>query len=174
MRLILLYGPPAVGKLTVAKELSKITRISLLHSHMILNDIAQIFGYDNPIRRKLEFEFKTRIMEEAVDEDRDIITTGSITRDNIHYYDSLIKLVNEKRGKVFLIRFTADKETLLERVKHESRGQKINSAEKLEEFFEKYPENLEKFGEGEQLIIDTTKLSPGESAEQIEKYLVKR
>ncbi len=170
MKLILLYGPPAVGKLTVAKKLSETTGISLLHSHMILNDIAEIFGYDNLIRRKLEFEFKMRIMEEAIGEGRDIITTGSITRDNIHYYDALIKLVKKKGGEVMLIRFKADREALYERVKHESRKQKINSKEKLEEFFKKYPENLEKFGEGEQLVIDTTKLTPQETVKQIAGY----
>ena len=173
MKLILLYGPPAVGKLTVAKELSKIMRISLFHSHMILNDIAEIFGYDNPIRRKLEFEFKTRIIEEAADEGRDIITTGSITRDNIHYYESLINLVEKKGGTVSLIQLKAEKETLFERVRHESRKQKINSAEKLEEFFKKYPENLDKFGVGEQLIIDTTELSPEECANEIAASLEK-
>ncbi len=172
MKLILLYGPPAVGKLTIAKLLSEITRISLLHSHMILNDIAQIFGYDNPIRRKLEFEFKMRIVEEAVGEGRDIITTGSITRDNSHYYESVIKLVKEKGGKIFLVQFKANREVLFKRVEHESRKQKINSVEKLEEFFKKYPENLEKFGEGAQLTIDTTKLSPEKSARKIAKNLL--
>ncbi|MEK7451031.1 MAG: hypothetical protein AAB662_03800 [Patescibacteria group bacterium] len=172
MKLILLYGPPAVGKLTVAKQLSKTTGISLLHSHMMLNDIAQIFGYDNPIRKKLEFEFKTRIMEEAVGERMDIITTGSITRDNSDYYRLLMKLVKEKNGTVFLVQFKAGKEALFDRVKHESRKEKINSVEKLEEFFKKYPENLEKFGEGEQLVIDTTRLSPEESAQLILKQIL--
>lgn len=173
MKLILLYGPPAVGKLTVARQLSETTGISLLHSHMVLNDISQIFGYDNPIRRKLEFEFKMRIIEEAIDEGRDIITTGSITRDNSDYYESLIELVKKKGEKVFLVRLKVEKEVLFERVEHESRKQKINSAEKLGEFFKKYPENLEKFGEGEQLVIDTTELSPEESAQQIAKHLSK-
>ena len=139
---------------------------------MILNDIAQVFGYDNPIRRKLEFEFKTRIIEEAVNEGRDIITTGSITRDNIHYYESLIKLVKKKGGIVFLIQLKADKKILLERVNDESRKQKINSVEKLEEFFKKYPENLEKFGEGKQLVIDSAKLSPEGSIRQIMKHIL--
>lgn len=171
MKLILLYGPPAVGKFTVGKQLSKITGISLLHNHMMLNDIAQIFGYDNPIRRKLEFEFKMRIMEEVANEGRDIITTGSITRDNIDYYTSLIKLIKEENGTIFLIQLQADKVTLFDRVKHESRKQKINSVAKLKEFFKKYPENLEKFGEGKQLVIDAGKSSPEESAQQIAKSI---
>lgn len=139
---------------------------------MVLNDIAQVFGYENPIRRKLEFEFKMRMIEEAVGEGRDIITTGSITRDNSHYYKSLIKFVKEKNGKVFLVQLKASKEILFERVKHKSRTQKINSVEKLEEFFKKFPENMEKFGEGKQLVVDTTKLSPEEATRQIVGHLL--
>lgn len=139
---------------------------------MILNDIAQVFGYDNPIRKKLEFEFKLRMIEESAREGRDIITTGSITRDNIHYYNSLIELIRKENWKIFLVQFKANKEVLFDRVTHKSRGEKINSVKKLQEFFKKYPENLKKFGEGKQLVVDTTKLSPEESVQEIAKYIL--
>lgn len=167
MKLILLYGPPAAGKLTVAKELAKLTEISLFHSHMILNDLASIFGYDSPERRKLEVEFKRRILEEVVASDKNLITTGSVTRENKEYYNWLINLVKKVGGKVFLVRFTADRDVLHQRVKHESRAEKINSPEKLDQFLKMYPENLEKFGEGEQFVLDTSELTPQESAKQI-------
>jgi deoxyadenosine/deoxycytidine kinase len=170
MKLILLYGPPAVGKYTVSKNLSKKTGITLFHSHMVLNDLARIFGYENPARKKLEFEFKLRIMEEAVTQGIDLITTGSITRENKNYYENLFKLVQNKSGRILLVRLLADKSVLLERVEHESRSEKINDKKKLKEFFKKYPENLETFGKASQLEIDTTHISPREAVLKIIKH----
>jgi replication-associated recombination protein RarA len=34
MKLILLYGPPAVGKLTIAKEIARLTGFKLFHAHL--------------------------------------------------------------------------------------------------------------------------------------------
>ncbi len=167
MKLILLYGPPAVGKLTVAKELANLTGITLYHSHMILNDIVEIFGYDNPVRRKLEFEFKLRIVEEAADQDKSLILTAAPVGPNIEYYKKLIQEVEKRGGEVCIVRMTADKEELFNRVAHESRNQKIHDREKLQKFWEEFPENLGEFFGGKQLIIDNTNISPAEAAQKI-------
>jgi len=37
MRLVYLYGPPGVGKLTVARELVALTGLKLLHNHLTVN-----------------------------------------------------------------------------------------------------------------------------------------
>ncbi len=48
MKVIFLYGPPAVGKLTIAKVIAEKTGYKLLHNHLIVNPIAEIFPFENP------------------------------------------------------------------------------------------------------------------------------
>ena len=46
MKLIVIYGPPAAGKLTVAKELSKLTGFKVLHNHITIDLIDHFIGFD--------------------------------------------------------------------------------------------------------------------------------
>ncbi len=45
MRLIFLYGLPAAGKLTVAKELAAITGFQLFHNHLVVDLVDSIFPF---------------------------------------------------------------------------------------------------------------------------------
>ncbi len=41
MRLVILFGPPAVGKMTVGYELEKLTGLRLFHNHMTVDPISR-------------------------------------------------------------------------------------------------------------------------------------
>ena len=43
MKLVFLYGPPGVGKLTVGKELSAMTGYPLFHNHLVFDLVAALF-----------------------------------------------------------------------------------------------------------------------------------
>ena len=45
MKLVLLVGAGAVGKMTVGQELAKITDLKLFHNHMMIEPVIDIFGY---------------------------------------------------------------------------------------------------------------------------------
>ncbi|MBE5746048.1 MAG: shikimate kinase [Clostridiales bacterium] len=45
MKLLLLCGSGAVGKMTVGQELCKITDFKLFHNHMSIEPVIEIFGY---------------------------------------------------------------------------------------------------------------------------------
>ena len=49
MNLIFIYGPPAAGKLTVAKQLAKITGYKIFHNHLTVDLLKNFlkFGEDN-------------------------------------------------------------------------------------------------------------------------------
>lgn len=47
MKLLLLFGDTAVGKMTVGQELAKITDIRLFHNHMTIEPTLEIFGEFN-------------------------------------------------------------------------------------------------------------------------------
>ena len=44
MKLVLLIGDSAVGKMTVGQELMKITDLRLFHNHMMIEPVLEIFG----------------------------------------------------------------------------------------------------------------------------------
>ena len=44
MKFIWIFGPPAVGKMTIGQELEKITELKLFHNHMIMDVVDVIFG----------------------------------------------------------------------------------------------------------------------------------
>lgn len=44
MKLVLIVGAGAVGKMTVGQELMKITNLKLFHNHMMIEPVIEIFG----------------------------------------------------------------------------------------------------------------------------------
>ncbi len=67
MKLIILIGPPAVGKMTVGQELEKLSNYKLFHNHMTIEMVAPFFSYGTPQGRnlvqKLREEFFTFFAE---------------------------------------------------------------------------------------------------------------
>ena len=45
MKLVILFGNLAVGKMMVGQELTKITNLKLFHNHMTIEPVIEIFGY---------------------------------------------------------------------------------------------------------------------------------
>ena len=45
MKLVLIFGSAAVGKMTVGQELMKQTGLRLFHNHMTIEPVIEIFGY---------------------------------------------------------------------------------------------------------------------------------
>ncbi len=45
MKLVMIFGSAAVGKMTVGQELCKITDLKLFHNHMSIEPVIEIFGY---------------------------------------------------------------------------------------------------------------------------------
>lgn len=43
MKLIIIFGPHAVGKMTVGQELSKTTNLKLFHNHMTIDIVNDLF-----------------------------------------------------------------------------------------------------------------------------------
>lgn len=43
MKLIIIFGPHAVGKMTVGQELAKLTELKLFHNHMTIDIVSDLF-----------------------------------------------------------------------------------------------------------------------------------
>lgn len=75
MKLLILFGPPAVGKTTIGKLLESSTGFKLFHNHMVMDGIMHIFGVGTPSEDRLSKIVRTNIIEEAASQGISLIFT---------------------------------------------------------------------------------------------------
>lgn len=65
MKLVIIIGPPAVGKMTVGKALEKITDLKLFHNHMSIELVLHFFPFDSPSFSKLVNDIRFGVFREV-------------------------------------------------------------------------------------------------------------
>jgi hypothetical protein len=74
--LLVITGPPAVGKMTVGRALADVTDFRLFHNHATIEPLLEVFGsWDHPAFSLLKDEFRVRVLEEAARHGTDLILT---------------------------------------------------------------------------------------------------
>jgi hypothetical protein len=169
MKLIFLYGSPAVGKLTVANEIAKRTGFKVFHNHLSIDCIEPIFEFGSSSFKKLIDIIRFETVAEAARCGQDLVYTFCYAKDvdDDHVAD-ITRAVEENGGEACFVQLLCDREIIKERVLGESRKKygKVKSPEMMDYYFEKY--DLFSPAPGpESLRIDNSHLSPGETAEQI-------
>jgi hypothetical protein len=66
MELVVLFGPPAVGKMTVGRALGALTGYRLFHNHLVIEPLLELFEWGTPPFETLKSEWRRRVLEEAV------------------------------------------------------------------------------------------------------------
>ncbi|MBK6922879.1 MAG: hypothetical protein IPH07_36165 [Deltaproteobacteria bacterium] len=69
MALVLIFGPPAVGKMAVGLELERLTGLRLFHNHMAVDPVLQLFPFGSAPFQRLVGEFRHRVFEEVASSD---------------------------------------------------------------------------------------------------------
>lgn len=67
--LLMLVGPPAVGKMTVGHALALRTGLRLFHNHLTIDLVLRFFEYGTPSFQRLVGEFRRRVLEEVAASD---------------------------------------------------------------------------------------------------------
>ncbi len=73
--LLVILGPPAVGKMTVGRALCARSVFRLFHNHMTIEPLAETFGHATHQPNRLNGEFRRRVFEEAAAADLDLVFT---------------------------------------------------------------------------------------------------
>lgn len=124
MRLLLIIGPPAVGKMTVGREIAARSDFRLFHNHHTIEPLVEVFGYGTPAFNVLNIEFRRRVIEEAVRNQMDLIFTfvwDLQDPGDTAYVEQLVAPLDEAGGELWVLELTADLETRLIRNRGESR-----------------------------------------------------
>ena len=136
MKLILIFGPQAVGKMTVGQELEKITGLKLFHNHMTIDIVAPYFSYGTAEGKRLVNLFRQEIFE-AVSKSElyGIIFTfvwAFDSKADWDYVDNICNIFESKGGEVYFVELEADVDERLTRNKSPHRLQHKTTKRNLE------------------------------------------
>jgi hypothetical protein len=125
MKLVLIVGAGAVGKMTVGQELMKITNLRLFHNHMMIEPVLEIFG---KFKGDTILKLREVIFDDFVNDDNEgMIHTLMWAFDMKSDWEYVENLVS-KFDEVYCVELIASQEVRLERNKTENRL--INKASK--------------------------------------------
>ncbi len=122
MKLVMLFGDSAVGKMTVGQELAKKTGLRLFYNHMTIEPIFDVFGYFNS-------KALARIREVIFEEFSDTELEGMIftfmwdfdQREDWDYVQHISDIFTSKGADVYYVELDAPLEVRLERNETENR-----------------------------------------------------
>ena len=179
--LIIVSGPQAVGKMTVAEDLRNRIGYSLMVNHDSIEVSDKIFERGSPAQKELNQSIRKSAFEIAIKYDIDMIFTLVVAYDlpeEIEYLNSLRRMFEESGGKFYFIELEADVEIRLKRniTPHRLESKKSKndvewSRNNLLKTIQKYKLNTD---EGEILFpnhikINNTHLSPNEVVDIVMK-----
>ncbi|WP_054027690.1 AAA family ATPase [Bacillus sp. FJAT-28004] len=118
MKLLLIFGPQAVGKMTVGHELEKITELKLFHNHMTIELLCPFLGF-SPEMWELSNLFRQKMFEAFSKSD----SYGMIftfvwsfdSKEDWEYVEKVCGIFEGNGGEVCFVELEADFDERIER-----------------------------------------------------------
>ncbi|WP_203568387.1 ATP-binding protein [Aestuariimicrobium ganziense] len=113
--LLLIFGPPAVGKMTVGRAVCAVSDFRLFHNHMTIEPLIETFGYGTPAFNVLNEEFRYRVLEEAARHHVNLVLTlvwGLELESDLEIVQRYVDIFD---GDVAFVELRADLDTRLSR-----------------------------------------------------------
>ena len=118
MKLVLIIGSGAVGKMTVGQELMKITDLRLFHNHMMIEPVIDVFGY---FHGEAIQKLREVIFDEFVKGDYQGMIFTVMWAFDMPSDREYVMNVASKFDEVYCVELIADQNVRLERNKTENR-----------------------------------------------------
>lgn len=118
MKLVLIIGSGAVGKMTVGQELMKITDMRLFHNHMMIEPVIEIF---NSFNGQVTQRLREVVFEEFLKTDSYGMIFTVMWAFDMPSDREYVMSVAEKFDEVYCVELIADQTVRLERNKTENR-----------------------------------------------------
>ncbi len=177
--LVVVCGPQAVGKMTVAECLRDRLRYNMMMNHDSIEVSDRIFGFNTPAQREFNTAFRVKAFELAVKHNVDLIFTMVCAFDlqeDRDYLKQLEEMFTRSGGRFYFAELSADLETRLARNETPHRMERKASKRDVAWSRANLLQDAENYrlntAEGEYLFenhikIDNTHLKPEETAERI-------
>jgi hypothetical protein len=125
MKLLFLHGPPAVGKLTIAREVARLTGWRLFHNHLTVDLVLSVYDFGTPgfvaLREQIWFTVIRRALADRLP--GLIFTFNPENSVPQRFIDELFAEVAASGGEVVPIELTASEAAIEARIDSESRKQ---------------------------------------------------
>ena len=118
MKLVLIIGSGAVGKMTVGQELMKITDLRLFHNHMIIEPVIDVFGHFNGVAIQ---KLREVVFDEFVKGDYEGMIFTVMWAFDMPSDREYVMNVASKFDEVYCVELIADQSVRPERNKTENR-----------------------------------------------------
>ena len=183
MKLIIICGPPAAGKMTVGMELERITDHRLLHNHMTIELVRNFFEFGTPEFERLDQTIRFEIFKEVAKSNlKGIIFTMVWAFNELEdkeYVDGIVNIFGDDT-EVYIVELNAPLDVRIQRNRDEFRllhkpsKRDIEMSEKSVLQFEKQYRMISGINEIKEypiLKLDTSQLSSIEAAEKIKAFI---
>jgi len=178
-KVIVIYGAPAVGKFTVAKELKKLIDFKVFHNHSVKDFAWGFFERGTHPANILVEEIPFLLFKQIANNHLNTILTNTHSANfvsstgltNVGFYKKIEKIIKKQGGSMLYVQLTADPRIILKRVVHPERKKykKLTDIKIMKKVLREKdwitPAKLKN-----QIIIDNTNLSPKKVAQIIKKH----
>ena len=180
--LIVVSGPQAVGKMTVAEKIKERLGYSLMVNHDSIEVSDKIFGMGTPAQKELNEIIRKGAFDIAIKYDIDMIftfVTAFDSPEDIEYLNNLRSMFEATGGQFYFVELEADVKTRLERNVTPHRLASKFTKNDIERGQRDLLDTMEKYrlnsNEGETICpnhikINNTDLEPELVAEQVIDY----
>jgi predicted kinase len=169
MNLVFIYGPPGVGKLSVARELSKLTGYRLFDNHVSIACARSVFDFGTQPFWRVVGTIRDLVFEEAAAHGVSVVFTYVYGHpQDAPHVERMCGYFEARGGRALLVRLVCSREELERRLTRAERASagKLASLDTLRELTER----LDIFSPvpgRESLEIDNTEVAPAEVARLI-------
>jgi hypothetical protein len=125
MKLIFLYGLPASGKLTVAREVSALTGYKLFHNHLVVDTLLSVFEFGSKPFVELREEIWLSVFREACEAGLPgmIFTFAPERTVRAGFVQAAVEVVSRGGGEVDFVELVCPIAVLKSRMENASRVQ---------------------------------------------------
>ena len=176
MKFVLIFGPQAVGKMTVGEELAKVTGLKLFHNHMTIELLGPLFNF-GPETWKLSTLFRNEIFKAMAESDMEGLIFTYVwafdQQEDWDFVNQTCEIFESQGANIYFVELKADMDERLKRNKsphrleHKPSKRNIDWSEnELKDTMEKYRLNSYKgeIKKDNYLLIDNNNLSAVEVA----------